>query len=159
MSGYRAIRSKRNVSRSVIWPSATCRACFSKTNTTSSPANPKRPGVLSLAAESGSGFVAFSPLAQGLLTGRYLNGIPQDSRMAEGRSLRSDVLTDAMLTRIRELNDLARRRGQTLAEMALAWLLSDRRVTSVIIGASSTAQIGGQPAGVGKRRILRRGAG
>ena len=99
-------------------------------------------GVLSLAAESGSGFVAFSPLAQGLLTGRYLNGIPQDSRMAEGRSLRSDVLTDAMLTRIRGLNDLARRRGQTLAEMALAWLLSDKRVTSVIIGASSTAQIG-----------------
>ena len=62
--------------------------------------------------------------------------------MAEGRALRSDVLTDAMLTRIRGLNDLARRRGQTLAEMALAWLLSDKRVTSVIIGASSTAQIG-----------------
>ena len=103
---------------------------------------PETSGVLSLAAESGSGFVAFSPLAQGLLTGRYLNGIPQDSRMAEGRSLRSDVLTDAMLTRIRGLNDLARRRGQTLAEMALAWLLSDKRVTSVIIGASSTAQIG-----------------
>ena len=102
---------------------------------------PETSGVLSLAAESGSGFVAFSPLAQGLLTGRYLNGIPQDSRMAEGRSLRSDVLTDAMLARIRGLNDLARRRGQTLAEMALAWLLSDKRVTSVIIGASSTAQI------------------
>lgn len=61
--------------------------------------------------------------------------------MAEGRSLRRDVLTDAMLTRIRGLDDLARRRGQTLAEMALAWLLSDKRVTSVIIGASSTAQI------------------
>ena len=102
---------------------------------------PETSGVLSLAAESGSGFVAFSPLAQGLLTGRYLNGIPQDSRMAEGRSLRSDVLTDAILARIRGLNDLARRRGQTLAEMALAWLLSDKRVTSVIIGASSTAQI------------------
>ena len=102
---------------------------------------PETSGVLSLATESGSGFVAFSPVAQGLLTGRYLNGIPQDSRMAEGRSLRSDVLTDAILARIRGLNDLARRRGQTLAEMALAWLLSDRRVTSVIIGASSTAQI------------------
>lgn len=61
--------------------------------------------------------------------------------MAEGRSLRPDVLTDAMLARIRGLNDLARQRGQTLAEMALAWLLHDRRVTSVIIGASSTAQI------------------
>lgn len=102
---------------------------------------PETSGMLSLATESGSGFVAFSPVAQGLLTGRYLNGIPQDSRMAEGRSLRSDVLTDAILARIRGLNDLARRRGQTLAEMALAWLLSDRRVTSVIIGASSTAQI------------------
>ena len=102
---------------------------------------PETSGVLSLATESGSGFVAFSPLAQGLLTGRYLDGIPQDSRMAEGRSLQREVLTDAMLERIRGLNDLARRRGQTLAEMALAWLLSDRRVTSVIIGASSTAQI------------------
>ena len=102
---------------------------------------PETSGVLSLATESGSGFVAFSPLAQGLLTGRYLNGIPQDSCMAEGRSLRSDVLTDAILAHLRGLNDLARRRGQTRAEMALAWLLSDRRVTSVIIGASSTAQI------------------
>ena len=102
---------------------------------------PETSGVLSLSAASGSGFVAFSPLAQGLLTGRYLDGIPQDSRMAEGRSLQREVLTDAMLERIRGLNDLARRRGQTLAEMALAWLLSDRRVTSVIIGASSTAQI------------------
>ena len=102
---------------------------------------PATSGVLSLAAESGAGFAAFSPLAQGLLTGRYLNGIPQDSRMAEGRSLRRDVLTDAMLTRIRGLDDLARQRGQTLAEMALAWLLHDSRVTTVIIGASSTAQI------------------
>lgn len=102
---------------------------------------PETSGVLSLATESGSGFVAFSPLAQGLLTGRYLNGIPQDSRMAEGRSLRSDVLTDAMLERLRTLNDIARQRGQTLAEMALAWLLRDKRVTSVIVGASSAAQI------------------
>ena len=102
---------------------------------------PATSGVLSLAAESGTGFAAFSPLAQGLLTGRYLNGIPQDSRMAEGRSLRRDVLTDAMLARIRGLDDLARQRGQTLAEMALAWLLHDSRVTTVIIGASSTAQI------------------
>ncbi len=102
---------------------------------------PATSGVLSLAAESGAGFAAFSPLAQGLLTGRYLNGIPQDSRMAEGRSLRRDVLTDAMLARIRGLDGLARQRGQTLAEMALAWLLHDSRVTTVIIGASSTAQI------------------
>lgn len=102
---------------------------------------PDTSGVLSLAAESGAGFAAFSPLAQGLLTGRYLNGIPQDSRMAKGRSLRSDVLTAAMTERIRGLNDIARQRGQTLAEMALAWLLRDSRVTTVIIGASSVAQI------------------
>lgn len=98
-------------------------------------------GVLSLAAASGTGYVAFSPLAQGLLTGRYLNGIPEGSRMAGNGSLRSDVLTDAMLARIRGLNEIARQRGQTLSEMALAWLLSDLRVTSVIIGASSVAQI------------------
>lgn len=102
---------------------------------------PAASGVLSLAAGSGSGFVAFSPLAQGLLTGRYLDGIPQDSRMAEGGSLRRDALTDDVLARIRGLNEIARRRGQTLAEMALAWLLRDDRVTSVIIGASSTGQI------------------
>ena len=102
---------------------------------------PETSGVLSLSAASGSGFVAFSPLAQGLLTGRYLDGIPQDSRMAAGRSLQREVLTDAMLERLRALNDIARQRGQTLAEMALAWLLRDKRVTSVIVGASSAAQI------------------
>ncbi len=102
---------------------------------------PETSGVLSLAAESGSGFVAFSPLAQGLLTNRYLNGIPADSRMAGNLSLKQDVLTNDLLTRIRELNTMAERRGQTLAEMALAWLLRDERVTSVIIGASSVEQI------------------
>ncbi len=102
---------------------------------------PETSGVLSLAAESGSGFVAFSPLAQGLLTNRYLNGIPADSRMAGNLSLKQDVLTNDLLTRIRELNAMAERRGQTLAEMALAWLLRNERVTSVIIGASSVEQI------------------
>ena len=86
-------------------------------------------------------FVAFSPLAQGLLTDRYLNGIPEGSRMATEGSLRRDVLTDRMSERIRGLHEIARQRGQTLAEMALAWLLRDKRVTSVIIGASSVAQI------------------
>ena len=102
---------------------------------------PETSGVLSLAAEAGSGFIAFSPLAQGLLTGRYLDGIPQDSRMAAGQSLRREVLTGEMLSRIRELDALARERGQSLAEMALAWLLRDARVSSVIIGASSVEQI------------------
>lgn len=103
--------------------------------------HPDTSGVLSLAAEAGSGFIAFSPLAQGLLTGRYLDGIPQDSRMAAGQSLRREVLTGEMLSRIRALDALARERGQSLAEMALAWLLRDARVSSVIIGASSVEQI------------------
>lgn len=102
---------------------------------------PETSGVLSLVAEAGSGFVAFSPLAQGLLTNRYLNGIPDGSRMSRNGFLRQEVLTDELLSRIRGLHDLAQRRGQTLAEMALAWLLRDERVTSVIIGASSVEQI------------------
>lgn len=103
--------------------------------------NPVESGVFDLSVAAGSGFIVFSPLAQGLLTGRYLDGIPAGSRMAEGRTLRSEVLDEAMLTRLRGLDDLARQRGQTLAEMALAWLLRDERITSVIVGASSTAQI------------------
>lgn len=102
---------------------------------------PETSGVLSLAAEAGSGFVAFSPLAQGLLTNRYLNGIPEGSRMSRNGFLRQEVLTEDLQARIRGLNELALRRGQTLAEMALAWLLRDERVTSVIIGASSVEQI------------------
>ena len=98
-------------------------------------------GVFDLSVAAGSGFIVFSPLAQGLLTNRYLDGIPAGSRMAEGRTLRSDVLDEAMLARLRSLDDLARQRGQSLAEMALAWLLRDERITSVIVGASSTAQI------------------
>ncbi len=102
---------------------------------------PETSGVLPLAAEAGSGFVAFSPLAQGLLTNRYLNGIPEGSRMSRNGFLRKEALTDEMLSRIRGLDRLAQQRGQTLAEMALAWLLRDERVTSVIIGASSVEQI------------------
>lgn len=102
---------------------------------------PETSGVLSLAAEAGSGFVAFSPLAQGLLTNRYLNGIPEGSRMSRNGFLRQEVLTEDLQARIRGLNELARRRGQMLAEMALTWLLRDERVTSVIIGASSVEQI------------------
>ena len=102
---------------------------------------PDTSGILTLNAEAGAGFVAFSPLAQGLLTDRYLNGIPEGSRMAAEGSLRRDVLTERMSERIRGLHEIARQRGQTLAEMALAWLLRDKRVTSVIIGASSVAQI------------------
>ena len=98
-------------------------------------------GLLPLCEETGTGFISFSPLQQGLLTNRYLNGVPADSRMAKGVFLRESMLTPEMLKAIRSLNDLALQRGQSLAQMALAWLLNDRRVSSVIIGASSVPQI------------------
>lgn len=88
------------------------------------------------------GIIAFSPLAQGLLTNRYLNGIPADSRIAkDGRYLKENALTNEKLSQIRELNALAEKRGQTLAEMALSWVLKDGAVTSVLIGASKPEQI------------------
>ncbi len=102
---------------------------------------PAEEHILEQARENGAGFIAFSPLAQGLLTNRYLNGIPEDSRIARGGFLKSSALTPEVLTRIRTLNDIALRRGQTLAEMALAWLLKDELVTSVIVGASSVEQL------------------
>ena len=102
---------------------------------------PQCSGLIDLGKENGVGFISFSPLQQGLLTGRYLNGIPADSRMARGTSLREDVLTSAMLDAIKGLNKVAESRGQSLAQMALSWLLNDTRTTSVIIGASSVAQI------------------
>ena len=97
--------------------------------------------IIPQAYENGVGFVAFSPLAQGLLTDRYLQGVPEDSRMAVGHFLRPEILTEELVKKLRALNDVALRRGQTLAEMALAWLLRDERVTSVIVGASSVEQL------------------
>ena len=94
------------------------------------------------AAAAGAGFISFSPLAQGLLTDRYLHGIPQDSRMArDPRFLRPDALTPAVQLRIAALNDIAARRGEALATMALAWILHHKEVTSVIVGASSPEQL------------------
>ena len=97
--------------------------------------------LLDTLGELGVGCIAFSPLAQGMLTDRYLKGIPADSRAAQGKSLSPDLLTDAALTHIRSLNRMARRRGQSLAQMALAWALRDDRMTSLVIGASSVAQL------------------
>jgi L-glyceraldehyde 3-phosphate reductase len=103
---------------------------------------PKEDGTLQAAAEAGAGFIAFSPLAQGLLTDRYLNGIPSDSRMAhDPRFLKPDALTPQTLERIRRYNDLAAQRGESLASMALAWILHHKEVASVIIGASSPEQL------------------
>ena len=99
-------------------------------------------GILQQAREAGVGYIAFSPLAQGLLTDRYLDGnIPQDSRMAREHFLRKSHLTPELLLKIHKLNTLAADRGQTLAEMALSWLLKDELVTSVLIGASSVDQL------------------
>jgi L-glyceraldehyde 3-phosphate reductase len=89
----------------------------------------------------GAGCIAFSPLAQGLLTDRYLHGIPADSRAATGGALKADNITEARLTRVRALNDVAARRGQTLAQLALVWALRDPRMTSLVIGASSVRQL------------------
>lgn len=102
---------------------------------------PETGGILAKAKEKGSGFISFSPLAQGLLTDRYLGGIPSDSRAARNVSLDKGILTPEFVDRLRRLNEVAASRGQSLAQMALAWNLKDDLVTSVIIGASSTAQI------------------
>ena len=99
-------------------------------------------GVKEYCAENGMGIIAFSPLAQGLLTNRYIHGIPADSRIArDGRFLKKENLTETKLEQIRELNAIAEQRGQTLAEMALAWILRDGKVSSVLIGASKPSQI------------------
>lgn len=103
---------------------------------------PESQGILNAVKENGSGFVAFSPLAQGLLTNRYLNGIPDDSRIARGGFLKKEALTPEVLGKIQALNERATMRGQSLAEMALAWLLKNETVTSVIVGASSVEQLG-----------------
>jgi L-glyceraldehyde 3-phosphate reductase len=98
-------------------------------------------GLLDVLEDEGIGCIAFSPLAQGMLTDRYLNSIPSDSRAAQGKSLSPDLLTDEALAHVRRLNDIARERGQSLAQLALAWVLRDPRVTSVLIGASSVKQL------------------
>ena len=98
-------------------------------------------GILQLCHNEGVGFISFSPLAQGLLTGRYLDGIPEDSRMAKGKFLRPDMLTDDLLSQLRQWNSEAEAKGQSLAEMALRWILDQQGVTSVLVGASSTRQL------------------
>lgn len=99
------------------------------------------PSVLDVTEEAGMGNVVFSPLAQGMLTEKYLDGIPADSRAARGGSLSEDFLTEQTLTHIRALAGIARERGQTLAQLAIAWVLRDPRVTTALVGASSVAQL------------------
>ena len=99
------------------------------------------PELLDVLQREGVGAIAFSPLAQGLLTSRYLNGIPDDSRVRRGEYLSEEAITEAQVTRMRALNQIATGRGQSLAQMAIAWVLRDPRVTSALVGASSVAQL------------------
>ena len=98
-------------------------------------------GLLDTLGEEGVGCIAFSPLAQGMLTSKYLDGVPAGSRMTRDSSLSPDMLSEQNLSHIRALDALARERGQSLAQLALAWALRDERVTSLVIGASSVAQL------------------
>ncbi len=102
---------------------------------------PIQEGILDLCCEEGVGFISFSPLAQGLLTDRYLDGIPEDSRMSKGRFLRPDMLTPEIMRQIRQYRAEAEIEGRSLAEYALSWILRQQGVTSVLVGASSTAQL------------------
>lgn len=105
------------------------------------PADPERDSVLDVAGAAGLGVVAFSPLAQGMLTDRYLDGVPQDSRAARGGPLRRAFLSEENLAHVRRLDELARVHGRSLATTAILWALRDERVTSVLLGASSTRQL------------------
>jgi L-glyceraldehyde 3-phosphate reductase len=97
--------------------------------------------LLDVLGREGVGCIVFSPLAQGLLTSKYLDGIPEGSRAAEDRFLRRDTITPERLELVRALNGIAQERGQSLAQMAIAWVLRDERVTSALIGATSVAQL------------------
>lgn len=102
---------------------------------------PQQEGILDLCLQEGVGFISFSPLAQGLLTDRYLNGIPEGSRMTRGKFLKEEMLTPQLLEQLRQWNSEAEQQGITLAEKALRWILEQKGVTSVLIGASSTGQL------------------
>ena len=101
----------------------------------------ERDGLRETLAELGVGSIAFTPLAQGMLTNKYLRGVPEDSRAAQGKSLNPKTLTAAAIEKIRALNGIAEARGQTLAQMALAWVLRDGGITTALIGASRPEQV------------------
>jgi L-glyceraldehyde 3-phosphate reductase len=102
---------------------------------------PIEEGILDYCADNGIGFISFSPLAQGLLTDRYLNGIPEESRMSKGRFLKKEMLTPELLAKLKEWNAEAEAQGLKLSERALRWILEQRGVTSVLVGASSPEQL------------------
>ena len=115
------------------------------------------PELLSELETQGMGMIAFTTLAQGVLTDRYLKGVPEDSRVAQGK-LPQDHLDESILKHVRALNEIAEKRGQKLAQMALAWILRDERVTSALIGASSVAQLEMNVAALDNLDVHRRGA-
>ncbi len=102
---------------------------------------PQQDGILDFCSQEGVGFISFSPLAQGLLTDRYLHGIPENSRMSKGKFLKEEMLTPELLAQLRAWNDESAEKGLTLAEMALTWILHQPGVTSVLVGASSVSQL------------------
>jgi L-glyceraldehyde 3-phosphate reductase len=108
------------------------------------------PDLLDVLEEEGIGCIVFSPLAQGMLSDKYLDGVPEGSRASRSATLSPDLLTDEALEKIRSLNEIAKRRGQSLAQMALAWTLRDPRVTSALAGASSVEQLEANVAAVGR---------
>jgi L-glyceraldehyde 3-phosphate reductase len=108
------------------------------------------PELLDVLAEEGIGCIAFSPLAQGMLTDRYLEGVPEGSRASQDGSLSPQLLTEATVAKIRALNEMAARRGQTLAQMAVAWTLRDERVSSALVGVSSVEQLEANVAAAGR---------
>ncbi|TVL93905.1 L-glyceraldehyde 3-phosphate reductase [Streptomyces sp. SAJ15] len=110
-------------------------------------------GLLDTLEAQGMGCIAFAPLAQGLLTDRYLDGVPAGSRAAQGKSLDPALLTEDTVRRLRGLNEIAARRGQSLAQLALAWVLRDERMTSALIGASSVAQLEANVAALGSPKL------
>ena len=116
-------------------------------------------GLLDVLGREGVGCIAFSPLAQGVLTGKYLGGVPEGSRASLERLAVPEQLTPQTLAHVRALNEMARSRGQTLAQLAISWVLRDPRVTSALIGASSVTQLEENLAAAGRHRLHRRRAG
>ena len=147
-------------------PRRRSRSCATSARRCSSTSPPTRcstagssPTCSTCSAARASGAIVFSPLGQGMLTDRYLDGIPEDSRAAREGSLSKSMLSDENLERVRALNEIAQRRGQTLAQLALAWTLRDPRVTSTLIGASSVAQLEDNVGALAAPGLRRRRAG
>ncbi len=136
-----------------------CSSTSRRTRCSTGGSRTGEPSLLDVLGDEGIGCIAFSPLAQGMLTDRYLDGIPAGSRAAQGKSLDPALLTEQSLAHVRALNEMARGRGQSLAQLALAWLLRDERVTSVLVGASSVAQLDDSLAALDQPRLRRRRAG